>query len=187
MTWFNRLLSAVFPWMQKNNESSEQQSVPPGLRPEYRAKLVDPDIESRLREGMRVLFVFHSRSALRFAPDGWARGDYHLDSSQNRFSIEVEDRKGEVVAAVGWSIPADDSGLTAYTFGTFVSKKLRRRGLAQALWRAMIRECGRPRIRGVAATDEGFTLLTSMKEAFPDVVSFVGSQLDLRKQKRGAA
>lgn len=157
------------------------------FKPEVRVPFEDPDIQRLLPPSYRIEFVKHSQSTIYFDPDEWALGEYSdLGKYDNdrRFSIEVMSQFGKPVAAVGWYFERPDSSI-AYTIGTYVASHLRRRGLAKALWRAMIRVCGVPRVDGCAATDEGFTLLRAMKEAFPDVVSFQGENSVALKDLRG--
>jgi GNAT superfamily N-acetyltransferase len=187
------LLDRIRSFFQKE-AAVEPATVEPEPRypPESRTPFEDPDIKALLPEGYRVEFVKNSQSALHLDPDHWATGAYadrNLWNNSGVFSIEVLSRYGKPVAAVGWEVhetwdgePSD----TAKTFGTFVASHLRQRGLGKALWKAMIRVCGKPKVHGSAASDHGYTLLHSMKEAFPDVVTFDGEQkyslfTDLRK------
>jgi RimJ/RimL family protein N-acetyltransferase len=186
LTWFKALFS-----------KEDRPVVPPKYPAEIRVPFEDPEIQKRLPGGYRIEFVTNSQSTLRFDPDHWLQGEYaNLNLWDNRgvFSIEVLSQFGKPVAAVGWenydpTMPAEKPD-TVYTFGTFVAPHLRQRGLAKALWKAMIRTCGFPKVHGCAASDAGFTLLRSMKEEFPDIVSFDGDlpanlsrYADLRKDE----
>ena len=193
MSWLGRITSMFFDNVGEMGELKRATRYPA----EVRTPFEDPDIKSRLPDGYRVELVKNSQSTLRLGPpDYWATNEYNnLDvwDNSDSTSIEVVSRFGKVVAAVGWEFDPASGSETAYTIGTVVDEHLRRRGLAKALWRAMIRISGAPLIHGCAASDEGFTLLRSMREDFPNQVSFDGDSnypvyKDLRRfQGKGRA
>lgn len=124
-----------------------------------RAPFYCPDLINRLPAGYKVMLVMNSTGYL--TDDGWeyVEADY---GTAHTVSIEILNAKDEIRAAVGWSCPPHERSV--FTVGTWVHPRLRRRGLAQAMWRAMIEHSGRTRIESYIVSDEGWTLVRSMRE-----------------------
>ena len=164
--------------------------VPPVIdvddKPETRILLLDTELQEKAPD-CTIYFVNNSRSSFHTEPTKWTKrgNDWISLDGIERCSIEVEDGEGNVVAAVGWGNYSYDKH-TSNTFGTFVDKRRQGKGIGKALWKAMMRNCGKPKVRGFAVSNKGYTLLKSMAEAFPGVVSFDtdGPLRDLRTTRK---
>lgn len=129
----------------------------------------DPAIESIIPEGYSLWFVRKSRGSLSLEPSQWSKY-YDEFYDPDRYALEVRAKNNRVMAAVGWYRTAGDRRKRALTtFGTYVSVSLRKRGLAQKLWKAMARITRVKTIHSTPITDEGITLVKSMTRIFKNV------------------
>jgi GNAT superfamily N-acetyltransferase len=150
---------------------------------EERTPLHDSGIKLLIPKQYQVEYVTRCRSTLYFGDsssedDRWVRDYGKPMYCQNRYAIEITNTRGRVVAAVGWYVSRESRKV--YTIATYVDRRLRRRGLGQALWQAMLRIVlanGYTSVHGCAATDAGYALLRSMKRKFPRAVSFDDDRL----------
>jgi hypothetical protein len=76
------------------------------------------------------------------------------------------------MAAVGWRDLKSKEPGAIKTIGTYVSVPLRCRGLATALWRAMVALSGCDTIYSEPVSDAGFTLLESLEGKLPGVAIY---------------
>jgi hypothetical protein len=124
--------------------------------------------------------------------ESWGDLGYKGDARRNRSAIEVRARNGRVIAAVAWWYSPKRKCVS--TLGTYVSKTLRRRGLATALWRAMLTTTRVKIVYSEPVTDEGLTLVNSLREKLQGEVRIrtidnadTAFLEDLRARKRKAA
>lgn len=117
--------------------------------------------------------------------------DYDRDNSYydegNSGVIALVNSK--IIGAFGFSFYRRSAMLSAG--GTWVSKKYRRKGIGSKLWTFAIKKMKPKKIDVMVASNQGMTLVNSMKEDFPkikfnvDDVSWSGTQYkDLRKKKK---
>lgn len=119
------------------------------------------DLINRVPANYRIELV---RNSTGFLTDrGWEHTGI-LDGHKEATAIEIRSAQGRVMAAFGWKQHPKKDRKLVVTTGTWVSSSLRRRGLAQALWRAMIELTGCNRIETFTVSDEGWTLVRSMQE-----------------------
>lgn len=129
------------------------------------------DLNNRVPDNHKVWLVQNSPRGLKLedGEDGrpkwqsWGDLGYVGDGRRNRWAIEVRARNGRVVAAIAWWVSPERDNCVS-TLGTYVSKSMRRRGLGTALWRAMVHVTGATKIYSEPVTDEGLTLVESLRE-----------------------
>jgi GNAT superfamily N-acetyltransferase len=126
------------------------------------------DLEKRIDPEHRVFLVQNSPRGIKIQDgppkrESWCDLGFVGDGRRNRWAIEVRARNGRVIAAVAWWVnPHRDNCVS--TLGTYVSKKLRRRGIGTSLWKAMISATGATKIYSEPVTDEGLTLVESLRD-----------------------
>lgn len=155
-------------------------------KPELIEFFKDPELE-RLLPDCSVLLIRNSRSGFHVDPTEWIKGRQTWEdlSGKDRTSIEIQLGK-EVVAAIGW-VTYGHSTDVVYTFGTYVSRMYRGKGVGVALWKAMMRiSPGKRLFKGHAASKRGLALLETLKEQFPGRIDFDKDDdiVSIRKPKR---
>lgn len=121
------------------------------------------DIKTRLPNGYDIRYVTHSRYYLG---NGWVKSSYS-DNLRNKYAIEVIDQEGKVKAAFGWAVLSRNRGIVSS--GVYVEESLRRRGIAKLLFEAAIGISKPGKIYVATVSDEGFTLINSVKNKFPGI------------------
>jgi hypothetical protein len=154
------------------------------------------DLEKRIDPQHRILFVKNSPRGIiideEARRESWGDLGYQGDGRRNRYAIEVRARNGRVVAAVAWWENPDRNNCVS-TLGTYVSKTMRRRGIGTSLWKAMIEVTAAKVVYSEPVTDEGLTLVRSLREKLRGVkIEMIDSGdleflEDLRRQKRRAS
>ncbi len=162
-------------------------------------RFIFKDLERRV-EPRKVFLVKNSPRGI-FISDGengrpgresWTDLGYNGDARRNRYAIEVRAKNGRVVAAVGWWINTKRQNQVS-TLGTYVSKTMRRKGIGSALWKAMLDVTGAKVIYSYPVTNEGLTLVNSLREKLGGVkIKIIDHEdlewlEDLRAQKRRAS
>lgn len=130
------------------------------------AEYSDPELSSKLPAGYKIVRIKYASGWLCNSKWEKSSGSYWNENDANRNAIEVRAKNGRVMAAVGWFDPEGDS---VATIGTYVSKKLRRKGLGRALWKAMIQETNCKVIKSHVVTHNGLALVTKLKEQLKNV------------------
>lgn len=162
----------------------------------YEEPLEFKDLERRIDPGHKIKFVKNSPRGIvindETGQQSWCDLGYVGDARRNRYAIEVRARNGRVVAAVAWWVNESRNNCVS-TLGTYVSKKMRRRGIGTSLWKAMIDVTDAKIIYSEPVTNEGLTLVRSLREKLKGVTIKVidSGDLefleDLRRQKRRAS
>lgn len=141
-------------------------------------------VRARIVKEPRHGLVRDASRKYRWSNHGLSNGD---------FAIEVVGPGGEVIAAFAWYPKTSlTGGRRIVTAGTYVHERHQRRGLAKAMWRAMIERERPPKISVTVISDRGNTLALSMRAEYPlidfEIKDFGDRKLrDLRKGKASAA
>lgn len=126
---------------------------------------------------------FNSKRRYEWSESGYPNGDY---------AIEVVDKEGDIIAAFGWKVHKGFCSKRVDAAGTYVHEKHQRRGLAKAMWRAMIEREQPSRIEVGVVSDKGNTLATAMRDEYKHIdfrIKDWGDRKlrDLRKARKASA
>lgn len=168
MNFLRSLFSPSRPVSRPNPEISRPVAKVAESLPPDRRMIRSPVLEKAAPPGAcQVYYVVRSTGTLYLDPHEWEPEAYVYAQSQNRSCFELYLDK-QLIAALGWEIEDREY----FTTGTYVHEDFRKRGLGKALFEAWIAMHPGEKLTGTPVTDEGYTLLKSLCESYPEVLDY---------------